>query len=140
MEDVLELYHMPYDPDYPLVCMDESCKQMIGEVRGPIPCKPGQPKRIDDEYVRNGVAEIFMDVEPLAGKRHVSVTERRTRKDWALQIKRLLDERYPEAIKVRLVMDNLNQQCKKNYVAVYDSRRSDQAKASLPENIAVTWY
>ncbi len=108
MEDILEVYHLPYDPDYPVVCMDESCKQMIGEVRDPIPCKPGQPARIDDEYVRNGVAEIFMEVEPLAGKRHVVVTERRTKKDWARQIKQMLDERYPNAIKVRLVMDNLN--------------------------------
>ena len=88
--------------------MDESCKQLIGEVRQPIPCKPGQPARIDDEYVRNGVAEIFMEVEPLTGRRHVAVTERRTRKDWAKQIKQMLDERCPGAIKVRLVMDNLN--------------------------------
>lgn len=108
MEDVLYVYHLPYDSDYPVLCMDGSCKQMIGEVREPIPYKPGQPARIDDEYVRNGVAQIFMEVEPLAGKRHVAVTERRTRKDWADQIKQMLDERYPEAIKVRLVMDNLN--------------------------------
>lgn len=108
MEDVLELYHLPYDPDYPVVCMDESCKQMVGEVRQPIPGRPGQPERIDDEYVRNGMAEVFMEVEPLAGRRHVAVTERRTRKDWALQIKQMLDERYPSAVKVRLVMDNLN--------------------------------
>ena len=108
MEDVLEIYHMPYDPEYPVVCMDESCKQMIGEVRDSIPCAPGRSVRMDDEYVRNGVAEIFMEVEPLAGKRHVAVTERRTRKDWALQIKQMLDERYSDAIKVRLVMDNLN--------------------------------
>ncbi len=98
MEDVLEVYHLPYDPDYPVVCMDESSKQMIGEVHTPIPCKPGQPMRMDDEYVRNGVAEIFMEVEPLAGKRHVAVTERRTRKDWAQQVKQMLDERYPAAI------------------------------------------
>ena len=108
MEDVLEVYHMPYDPSYPVVCMDESCKQLVGEVRDPISCKPGQPKRIDDEYVRKGVVEIFMEVEPLAGKRHVTVTEHRTRKDWAQQIKHMLDDRYPDAIKVRLVMDNLN--------------------------------
>ena len=108
MEDVLEVYHLPYDPKYPVVCMDESNKQLIGEVRTPIPCKPGQPVRIDDEYVRNGVVQIFMEVEPLAGKRHVAVTERRTMKDWAQQIKQMLDDRYPEAIKVRLVMDNLN--------------------------------
>ena len=102
------MYHLPYDPKYPVVCMDESNKQLIGEVRTPIPCKPGQPVRIDDEYVRNGVVQIFMEVEPLAGKRHVAVTERRTMKDWAQQIKQMLDDRYPEAIKVRLVMDNLN--------------------------------
>ena len=108
MEDVLDVYHLPYDPHYPVVCMDESCKQLIGEVRVPIPCTPGQPARLDDEYVRNGVVEIFMEVEPLAGKRHVMVTERRTRKDWAQQIRQMLDKRYPDAMKVRLVMDNLN--------------------------------
>lgn len=108
MEDVLEVYHLPYDPDYPVVCMDESSKQLVGEVYEPIPCKPGHPKRMDDEYVRNGVAEIFMEVEPLAGRRHIAITERRTRKDWAQQIKAMLDERYPDAMQVRLVMDNLN--------------------------------
>ena len=108
MEDVLEVYHLEYDPAYPVVCMDESSKQLIGEVLDPIPYKPGQPVRIDDEYVRNGVVEIFIEVEPLGGKRHVAITEHRTRKDWALQIKSMLDERYPEARKVRLVMDNLN--------------------------------
>ena len=108
MEDVLDVYHLPYDPDYPVVCMDESSKQLIGEVREPIPVKSGQPKRVDDEYIRNGVVEIFMEVEPLGGRRHVAITEHRTRKDWAFQIKQMLDERYPDAIKVRLVMDNLN--------------------------------
>jgi len=108
MEDVLEIYHLPYDPEYPVVCMDESSKQLIGEAREPIPGKPGRVRRIDDEYVRNGVAEIFMEVEPLAGRRHVAVTERRTRKDWAEQIRQMLDIRYPQARKVRLVMDNLN--------------------------------
>jgi hypothetical protein len=88
--------------------MDESSKQLIGEVREPIPGKPGRARRIDDEYVRKGVAEIFMEVEPLSGRRHVAITERRTRKDWAEQIRQMLDERYPHARKVRLVMDNLN--------------------------------
>lgn len=108
MEDVLSVYCLPFDPAFPQVCMDESCKQMIGEVRVPIPAAPGRPARYDDEYVRNGVAEIFLFVEPLSGWRHVSITERRTRKDWALEIRELLDVHYPHAVKVRLVMDNLN--------------------------------
>jgi hypothetical protein len=125
MEDVLYVYHLPYDSDYPMVCMDESCIQMIGEVREPVPCKPGQPARIDDEYVRNGVAQIFMEVEPLAGKRHVAVTEHRTRKDWAIQIKQMLDERYPNAIKVRLVMDNLNTH---GIASLYETFAPDEAR------------
>ena len=108
MEDVLEVYRLPYDPQYPVVCMDESSKQLVGEVHEPIPCKPGQIKRIDDEYVRNGVAEIFMEVEPLGNRRHVEIAERRTQKEWALFVKGMLDERYPDAVRVRLVMDNLN--------------------------------
>jgi hypothetical protein len=125
MEDVLEVYHLPYDPDYPVVCMDESCKQLIGEVREPIPCEPGKPVRVDDEYVRNGVAEIFMEVEPLAGKRHVEITEHRTRKDWAWQIKQMLDERYPDVIKVRLVMDNLNTH---NIASLYETFEPEEAR------------
>jgi transposase len=125
MEDVLEVYHMPYDPCYPVVCMDESCKQLVGEVRDPISCKPGYPKRIDDEYVRKGVVEIFMEVEPLAGKRHVAVTEHRTRKDWAHQIKQMLDDRYPDAIRVRLVMDNLNTH---NIASLYETFKPQEAR------------
>lgn len=125
MEDVLEVYHLPYDSDYPVVCMDESSKQLIGEVHEPIPCKPGQVKRMDDEYVRNGVVQIFMEVEPLAGRRHVAVTERRTRKDWAQQIKQMLDERYPDAVKVRLVMDNLNTH---NIVSLYETFEPQEAR------------
>jgi transposase len=125
MEDVLEVYHLPYDSDYPVVCMDESCKQLIGEVRDPIPCKPGKPVRVDDEYIRNGVTEIFMEVEPLAGKRHVEITEHRTRKDWASQIKQMLDERYPDAIKVRLVMDNLNTH---NIASLYETFEPEEAR------------
>lgn len=125
MEDVLEVYHLPYDPNFPVVCMDESCKQLIGEVRDPIPCVPGRPARMDDEYVRNGVAEIFMEVEPLAGKRHVEVTEHRTRKDWAFQIKQMLDERYPESTKVRLVMDNLNTH---NIASLYETFAPKEAR------------
>lgn len=108
MEDVLEVYLRPYNPEFPVVCMDESSKQLIGEVNEPIPAAPGHPLLKDDEYVRNGVAEIFMEVEPLAGRRHVVVTESRTRVDWANQIREMLDIRYPDAQKVVLVMDNLN--------------------------------
>jgi len=125
MEDVLEVYHLPYDPKYPVVCMDESSKQLIGDVSAPIPCKPGYPARVDDEYVRNGVAQIFMEVEPLAGKRHVAITERRTRKDWAQQIKQMLDKRYPKAIKVLLVMDNLNTH---NVASLYETFEPREAR------------
>ena len=102
------MYHRPYNRLYPVVCMDESCKQLIGEVHIPIPVAPGHPALHDDEYVRNGVAEIFLEVEPLGGKRHVEITEHRKKVDWADFIKGMLEERYPDAAKVVLVMDNLN--------------------------------
>lgn len=108
MEEVLTVYRLPHNPLFPVVCMDESSKQLVGEVHAPIPAAPGHGQIIDHEYVRHGVATLFVEVEPLAGRRHVAVTERRTRQDWAHFIKTMLDERYPEAIKVRLVMDNLN--------------------------------
>jgi len=108
MEDVLEVYARPYNRNFPVICMDESSVQLIGEVHAPIPAAPGHPELKDDEYVRNGVASIFMEVEPLGGKRKVKITERRTRIDWAHFIKEMLDERYADAEKVVLVMDNLN--------------------------------
>jgi len=108
MEDILEVYRRPYNPTRPVVCMDESSKQLVGEVTDPIPAAPGHPLLRDDEYVRNGVAEIFMEVEPLGGRRHVAVTEHRTRIDWASQIRGMLDCRYQDAEYVVLVMDNLN--------------------------------
>ena len=108
MEDVLDVYHLPYDARVPLICMDESNKQLIGEVQEPIAPAPGHGQLMDHEYVRNGVADIFLEVEPLTGQRHVEITERRTRKDWAHFIKAMIDERYPQAEKIRLVMDNLN--------------------------------
>ena len=108
MEDVLEVYSRPYDEDYPVVCMDESSVQLIGEVQKPIPAKPGHPNLQDDEYVRYGVASIFIEVEPLGGKREVKITDRRTRVDWACFIREMLEDRYPQAKKVILVMDNLN--------------------------------
>ncbi len=108
MEDVLEVYMRPHDPSFPVVCMDESSVQLIGEVQVPIPAAPGHPVLMDDEYVRNGVASIFMEVEPLGGKRKVAITERRTRIDWARFVKEMLENRYADAEKVVLVMDNLN--------------------------------
>ena len=108
MEDVLDVYHTPYDPLFPIFCMDESNKQLVGEVHAPLAPAPGRGQIVDHEYVRNGVAEIFLEVEPLTGRRHVVITDHRTRKDWALFVKGMLDERYPQATKVRLVMDNLN--------------------------------
>lgn len=108
MEDVLEVYAREYNPDFPVVCMDESSIQLIGEVQLPIPAAPGHPKLVDDEYVRNGVASIFLEVEPLGSKRQVDITEQRTRIDWAHFIRGMLEERYPDAKKVVLVLDNLN--------------------------------
>ena len=108
MEDVLTLYKRSLNPDQPLVCMDETSKQLTKETRQLVAAKPGRPARHDYEYERNGVCNLFMFFEPLAGKRHVSVTDRRTKMDWAMQIKELLDVRYPKAPKVTLVMDNLN--------------------------------
>ena len=108
MEHVLELYRLPYDPRYPVVCMDEASKQLIGEVRIPLPVAEGQPARYDSEYERLGVCNQFMFVEPLRGWRKVFVRERRTMIDWAFCIREILDVHYPEAQKVRLVLDNLN--------------------------------
>ena len=108
MEDVLQVYHRPHDPQRPVVCMDEASKQLIAEVREPLPARPGSVAKEDSEYERRGTANIFMAVEPLAGKRTVQITDRRTKTDWALFIQYLLLTVYPEATVVVLVMDNLN--------------------------------
>jgi hypothetical protein len=108
MEDVLEVYKRPYDPRRPVVCLDETSKQLIGETRTPVPAAPGQVAHYDCEYVRNGVANLFMIFEPLAGQRDVEVTERRTMKDYAERLRKLSDETYPDAEVIVLVQDNLN--------------------------------
>ena len=108
MEDVLEVYTRPFDPKRPQVCMDELSKQLVGETRAPLPVAPGQPARFDYEYVRNGVGNLFIFFEPLAGRRELKVTERRTMVDWAHAVRELVDVHYPEAEKIVLVMDNLN--------------------------------
>jgi hypothetical protein len=107
-EDVLAVYCRPYDPRRPVVCMDETFKQLIGETREPLPARPGSDERVDHVDVRNGVASLFLACEPLAGWRHVSVTDRRTRRDWAHVMRDLLDGRYRDAETVVLVMDQLN--------------------------------
>lgn len=108
IEDVLDVYCRPYDAGHPVVCMDETSKQLVGEIRPAIPAAPGRAERYDMEYERRGVAEVFLFTEPLGGWRRTAVTEHRTRVDWAGQVRSLLDEDYPEAQKVVLVMDNLN--------------------------------
>jgi len=108
MEDVLDLYAEPYDPQKPLVCFDEIPKQLVQEVRQPVPAQPGQPLRYDSEYARNGVANLFVLVEPLVGWRQVDVTQRRTKEDFARQMKTLVDVHYPQAAVIRVVLDNLN--------------------------------
>jgi hypothetical protein len=108
MEDVLEVYHRPRDPDRPVVCVDETSKQLIAETRVPIAAKPGQPKRYDYEYERNGTANLFMMFAPLEGWRHVKVTDRHTAVDYAQVLKDLSDTHYPNVSKIVLVQDNLN--------------------------------
>ena len=108
MEDVLEGYTRPYDPARPVVCLDETSKQLVAETRTPLPAEPGQPERVDYEYERCGTANLFLTCEPLAGHRHVTVTEQRTAVDFAKEVRDLLEVRYPQAERVVLVMDNLN--------------------------------
>lgn len=108
MENVLEAYHRPYDPRRPLVCMDEKPRQLVAETRRRLAARPGCRERYDYEYRRQGTANIFLFCEPLRGRRRVEVTSRRTRRDWAQQIRRLVDEDYPQAERITLVLDNLN--------------------------------
>jgi transposase len=108
MEDVLDVYKRPYDEKRPVVCMDETNKQQLKEVRAPFPMEPGKPEKFDTEYERNGTSNIFISFEPLKGKRRLKVTDNRRRKDWANFIKEVVDMDYPDAEKIVLVMDNLN--------------------------------
>ena len=108
MEDVLEVYSRPYDPARPVICMDEKPYQLLGEVREPIPAEPGKVEKVDSEYKREGTCSIFIFTEPLAGWRYAEAFKRRTKVDWAQRVKWVLDNRYPDAEKVVLVMDNLN--------------------------------
>jgi hypothetical protein len=125
MEDVLEVYHRPYDEARPLVCLDEASKQLVGEVVEPIPAEPGQPERYDYEYTRNGTANLFMLSMPLLGWRAVHVTERRTAMDFAEVVRWLVEEVHEEAEKVVLVMDNLNTH---KVASLYEAFPPEQAR------------
>lgn len=108
MEDILDVYELPYDPMVPVVCMDEKPYQLLGDSRQPLSMRPGDDRKTDSEYVRHGTCSIFAFVEPLGGMHYVNVHEHRTAVDWAIEIKHLADEIYPNAEKIILVMDNLN--------------------------------
>ena len=125
IERVLDVYKRPYDKDYPVVCMDESPKQLIEEAQPSLAMKPGQEARVDYEYIRNGVVNIFMANEPLKGKRFVDVTEYKTRKEWAMFIKEIADEHYPQAKRITLVMDNYNTH---GASSLYETFRPEEAK------------
>ena len=125
MEDILGVYTRPYDPLRPLVCLDEMPEQLVADVRPPLPIQPGRPARADYEYERRGTANLFLCCEPLAGRRWVAVTDRRTAVDWAHQIKVLVDERYAEAERIVLVQDNLNTHTP---AALYEAFEPSEAK------------
>lgn len=108
MEDVLEVYHLPYDPKHPNVCLDEASRQLVEHAVVPIPATPGTPARVDDEYIRRGTANVFVAIEPLTGEVVVQATERRTSIDFALFVRHLVDHVYSDAEWIRLVMDNLS--------------------------------
>lgn len=131
MEDVLSVYHRPYDPARPVVCLDETSKQLIGEVREPLPPAPGRVERYDSVYVRNGVANPFLAFEPLAGWRHVDVTDTRTRRDWAHFVRDLVDGRYREAEVVVLVMDQLNTHSKASLYQAFPPDEAERVAARL---------
>ena len=125
MEDVLDVYTRPYDPKRPQVCMDETTKQLLEEIRDPLPIQPGQPERVDYEYRRQGVGDLFMFFEPLQGKWHVKVTDQRTRKDWAQAMRELSDIHYPQAEKIIVVLDNLNTHSPASF---YETFEPDEAR------------
>jgi hypothetical protein len=125
MEEVLDLYQQPYDPDYPVINMDEKPVQLVEETRTPLPAQPGKPMRYDHEYERKGTASIFLFTEPLTGWRRVDAQPQRTAKKWAYQVKELLNDDYPEAQKVMLVCDNLNTH---NTASLYETFEPAEAR------------
>ena len=128
MEDILEVYKRPYGPTHPQVCMDEISKQLVSETRQPLPVQPGQPQRYDYEYRREGVCNVFIFLEPLRGQRHLKVTKRRTRQDWAWAMKELVDVYYPDAKQITVVLDNLNTH---NGASLYETFEPAEARRIL---------
>ncbi len=134
MEDTLEVYHRPYDPKQPLVCVDEASKQQVKETRTPLPARPGEPERYDYEYERNGVSNLFMICAPVQGWRHVEVTDRRTAIDWAHCMKDLVDIHFPEADQITLVCDNLNTH---NPASLYKAFEPQEARRIIEK---IQWH
>jgi DDE superfamily endonuclease len=134
MEDVIQTYMLPYDPTCPVVCFDEACKQLFGEVRDPLPARPGSPAKQDYEYERKGVCCQLMMCEPLRGWRHVKVTQRRTRKDYAECVRELAEVYYPRARKIRLVQDNLNTH---DGASLYEAYPPERARRILDK---IEWH
>jgi len=134
MEDVIQTYLLPYDADYPVVCFDEACNQLFGEVRQPLPTRPGSPAKQDYEYERKGVCHQLMLCEPLRGWRHVKVTQRRTRRDYAECVRDLVDVYYPKVKKIRLVQDNLNTH---DGTSLYEAFPPEQARRLLDK---IEWH
>ena len=128
MEDVLDVYHRPYDPNFPVVCFDESSKQLVAEKRKSVPAAPVQLERYDYEYQRNGVRNLFLFFSPLVSWRHIKITEQRTHQDWANCMKDLVDVHFPEATRIRLIQDNLNTH---NPVFLYEVFKPTEAKRIL---------
>lgn len=128
MEDVLDLYAEEYDPARPTVCFDETSKQLIAETRVPLPMVPGKPERVDYEYERQGTANLFLVTEPLTGWRHVDVTDRRTKPDFAQQMRDLVDRHFPDATTIRVVLDNLNTHTR---AALYEAFAPAEARRIL---------
>lgn len=125
MEDILDVYEMPYDPKRPVICMDEKPYQLLGEAKEPLPMRPGDTQKTDSEYVRKGTCSIFVFTEPLAGWRHATAREQRRATDWAEEIRYLLDECYPGREKILLVMDNLNIHAE---ASLYKRYKPDEAR------------
>lgn len=131
MEDVLDVYERPYDPARPVVCLDETSRQLLGEVRPPLPPAPGRPGRHDPEYARGGVANVFLVTEPLRGWRDVLVSDQRTRRDWAHCVQQLVDIDYPDAETIVLVLDQLNTHSPASLYAAFPPAEAKRLTAKL---------